>query len=132
MTPCCSRPVATSLLAVTLTTALLAGAAAAQSLPRPPASPPAPPAESSLSPGVWTRVEGYVESISPGGLVRLRTVGGTPAVIDVTTVAPDAARLLYVGRDVAVFGLVRPDGVLTARGITVDYNAAPSASPPSR
>ena len=73
-----------------------------------------------------------MESISPGGLVRLRTVGGAPAVIDVTTVAPDAARLLHVGRDVAVFGLVRPDGVLVARGITVDYNAAPSASPRTR
>lgn len=131
MTRRCPPRIATSLLAVTLTTALLTGAAAAQSPPRP-SAPPAPTAESSLSPGVWTRVEGYVESISPGGLVRLRTVGGAPAVVDVTTVAPDAARLLYVGRDVAVFGLVRPDGVLTARGITVDYNAAPSASPPSR
>jgi len=81
---------------------------------------------------VWTRLEGRVESISPGGLVRLRTLGGAPAVIDVSTITPDAARLLYVGREVAVFGLVRPDGVLTARGLTVDYDAAPSASPPPR
>jgi hypothetical protein len=111
-----------------LTPALLAGAAAASSVP----GPSAPAGDSTVSTGVWTRVEGHVESISPGGLVRLRTLSGAPAVVDVSTVAPDAARLLHVGRDVAVFGLVRPDGVLTARGITVDYTPAPSASPPTR
>ncbi len=128
MTRRCPRRIAAGLLAVMLTTALLAGAAAAQSVP----GPSAPAGEPAPSTGVWTRVEGHVESISPGGLVRLRTRSGTPAVIDVTTVAPDAARLLHVGREVAVYGLVRPDGVLIARGITVDYNAAPSASPPTR
>jgi hypothetical protein len=77
------------------------------------------------------RLEGRVLTVE-GNTLTLLTRDGATVRVDLGGVPDIARQILTRGRDVEVFGVRRPDGIVWAHGIAVDYDAPVSASPGSR
>ena len=77
------------------------------------------------------RLEGRVLGVE-GNTLTLLTWDGATVRVDLGGVPDIARQILTRGRDVEVFGVRRPDGIVWAHGIAVDYDAPLSASPGSR
>jgi hypothetical protein len=106
----------------------LAVLAAIATLAAPAAAPDAAASEASPTAAVAVRVEGRVVRVS-GDVLDLVTRDGTVVSVQLSQVPGDLRAVLFPGRDVEVFAVPLPKGALLARGLTLDYGDAVSASP---